>query len=78
MTHYNVRIWRTYEDRWINDMPTGEPTTARYYDTRLTAAKQAAKQACDNGASFAEVVTTSGEVVISYANCGPLGTGWVE
>ena len=76
--HYNVKLWAKNEDYWIDDMPKGEPTNARYYDTRLTAAKNAAKAACDNGTAIAKVCTTAGELVTMYADCGGLGTCWID
>ena len=78
MKHYNVKYWETFEDYWV-DHKRGKPTSGRYYDTHLKAASRAAKSAVDNGsAAVSKVVTTSGEVVCMYADCGPLGTGWID
>jgi hypothetical protein len=77
--HYNVKYWQTFEDYWIDHQPVGPPTDGRYYDTRLEAARKAAKRAVDNGSvQQSMVTTTSGETVYMVTDCGQLGTCWLD
>ena len=74
MKHANLRIFDTYES-YATTLPALNPTRARYYDTRVKAARAAAVQAVRAGAYMAEVRTTSGsllfcETAAGYIECG--------